>query len=472
MRIYPAIKAQMGNWSYYIVRMKMREISQEVQLAHDIYEDPTLSTAVQRALSESRVQKNIVGFLSQREDRFFSSIVVAAMEGEPSWYPVKMDTDVVPEIFSNSHSLNDSFGVLSFGDEPKYYALDGQHRVAAIKHLLSGDSPIPSNFENDMLSVIVVLREEHGTSEKEWMRRYRRLFSSLNRYAKPTDRDTNIIMDEDDLFAILTRRLITDHKFFQAPGRERESIKIKTSGKNLKTGDSYFTTLQTLYVISEKLLTTRSRNTQGWHGWKSDGNEMVPAVDKQLRPNEDHIDNYYQELSDYWNAILKAMPDLTKEPTKMRQHNLGNNGATAEEFQDHFLFWPIGQEMFADLARAILDDAFSEDNGYSTNINHMADALRPLSAIQWNLHEVPWRHLVLVQVNNAWRIRSEDRKLVIGLSRRILRWIIGLDPLADDDVKTLRKEWEDLLYAGHEESEPRKMWAALTSMREKFIANS
>ena len=137
MRIYPAIKAKMGNWKYYIVRMKMREVAQEVNLAHDIYEDKTLSDAVQRVLNTRRVRQEITSFLAKRPDRFFSSIVVAALEGEPTWFPVEMDEEVVPRILSQQRTLKNSFGILSFGDDPKYYALDGQHRVAAIKHLLS-----------------------------------------------------------------------------------------------------------------------------------------------------------------------------------------------------------------------------------------------------------------------------------------------------------------------------------------------
>ena len=57
MRIYPAIRAKMGDWQYYIVRMKMREIAHDVKLAHDIYKDKTLSDAVQRELGEKRVKQ-------------------------------------------------------------------------------------------------------------------------------------------------------------------------------------------------------------------------------------------------------------------------------------------------------------------------------------------------------------------------------------------------------------------------------
>lgn len=468
MRIYPAIKAQMGDWRYYMVRMKMREVAHEVQLAHDIYEDRTLSDAVQRTLRHNRVKKEIVGFLSRRDDRFFSSIVVAAMDGEPAWHPVTMDTQVVPDIFSSSKTLNDSFGVLSFGDEPKYYALDGQHRVAAIKLLVNGevDEQPPASFEDDMLSVIIVLREEHDVPEGEWMRRYRRLFSSLNRYAKPTDIDTNIIMDEDDLFAILTRRLITEHEFFQAPGRERESFKVKTEGKNLKTGTSHFTTLQTLYAITEILLKTRERENRGWKDWSSH-NKVATVPNKQIRPDEESIDKYYDELSNYWDAILEAMPDLKRQPSNMRVHDIESVKHSLGVYEDHLLFWPIGQELFARLVRSLLDKEFPE-GGFS-EIGQMKNALLPLAQVSWNLHKAPWRHFILVKSGNSWRMRSEDRKRAIEVANRILRWCINLDNLSEDDLNELHNEWGELLYGEYEEDEPEKMWGEIKNVRKQII---
>ena len=441
MRIYPAIRAQMGDWQYYIVRMRMREVARKVQLAQDIYADMTIRDAIQKALGEERVRTEIVGYLAHRPDRFFSSIVVAAIEGEPSWHPVEMDTSTVPKIFTSSSSMRDSFGVLSFGDEPKYYALDGQHRVAAIKLLINRQAEIeaPPGFDNDLLSVIVVLREEQNVSEGEWMRRYRRLFSSLNRYAKPTDRDTNIIMDEDDLFAIVTRRLITDHKFFQAPGLERESFKVLTRGKNLRAGTSHFTTLQTLYAVNTILLKTSRRQMLGWdHGGSTSGN-----LNKQIRPDEEYIDGYYEELSNYWDAILDILPDLGRQPSEMRNHDIPE-GETGQ-YRDHLLFWPIGQELFAKVARSLLDDA---QIGSDADIVSLKTALRPLAEIPWELHHAPWRCLLLVPRTYeqiAWRMRSEDRKEALEHAYHLLRWIVGLDPLNEEEKQELRSKWKNLL---------------------------
>ena len=442
MRIYPAMRARMGDWQYYMVRMKMREIARKVQLAQDIYEDRTIRDAVQRALGEKRAKAEIAGYLARRPDRFFSSIVVAAMEGEPSWHPVEMDTSTVPKIFASSSSMRDSFGVLSFGDEPKYYALDGQHRVAAIKLLINRQAGIepPLGFDDDFLSVIVILREEHNVPEGEWMRRYRRLFSSLNQHAKPTDRDTNIVMDEDDLFAIVTRRLITDHEFFQAPGLEREPFKVLTKGKNLKAGTSYFTTLQTLYAINATLLTTARRRMSGWHHDERSSGDL----NKRIRPDEEYIDAYYEELSNYWNAILEVLPDLRRQPSEMRNHCIP--GGDSGQYRNHLLFWPIGQDLFAKVVRSLLDNAQIGDDA---DVSSLKTELRPLAEVPWDLHHAPWRYLLLVPKTpdeESWRMRSEDRKEALEHAYHLLLWVVGLEPLDEEEREELRAKWENLLH--------------------------
>ena len=464
MRIYPAIQAQMGDWKYYIVRMKMREIAHEVQLAHDIYEDQTLGDAIQRILGDTRVKNEIVGFLARRPDRFFSSIVVASMEGQPSWTPITIDESAVPAVFSNMKSLTESFGILAFGDDPKYYALDGQHRVAAIKLLIDRkvEANPPVGFDDDLLSVIVVLREEHDVPEGEWKRRYRRLFSSLNRYAKPTDRDTNIIMDEDDLFAILTRRLITDHTFFQAPGRDKDSFTVQTKGKNLRKNVSHFTTLQTLYDVNRILLKTAIRQNQGWY-------KNFP-LDYQIRPEEEEIDDFYTELSNYWDAILQSVPDLNQSSKDMRCHDQVD---LDKGLQDHLLFWPIGQELFAKLVRAVLDREFPE-TGYSSDIEKMTNALDPFVKISWELHNPPWRHLLLVASttgsDDSWKMRSEDRKIAIEIAEHILRWIVNIDSLDESEIEELRSRWENnLLYASTNAKEYDEMWAKVLDTRMRII---
>ena len=312
---------------------------------------------------------------------------------------------------------------------------------------------MPPDFDKDFVSVIVIPREEQEElSDDRWLQRYRRLFSSLNRYAKPTDRDTDIIMDEDDMYAILTRQLITDHEFFRAPGRQKESFKVKTKGKNLMGQDQHFTTLQTLYLVNERLLKTRNRIIAG-----------KGQINKQFRPREEVIEAHYNELSDYWDAILNTIPSLHNNPSEMRVTN--QNEIDDKQGENHFLFRPIGQELFAKLVRNLLDDAFP-DEGYAT-VDEMTRALNILAKISWDLHDTPWRHLILVKnINDRWVIRSDGRKDALNFAYRLLRWFVNIDQLDKTQIDELKNDWKSfLLYREFDDVKIEEMWNEMWKMR-------
>ena len=460
MRLYPAIKARMGDWDYYLVRMTMREVASEVRLASDLWEDRTLSTAIQRTLDESRVKEQLVNFLSRRDDRFFSSLVVAAIGGNPSWSPIETPIGIGRTAF------RDTFGTLAFDEDPKYYALDGQHRLKAIGELMADLAGAPPDFEREQVSVIVVIRDPRE-SEASWLPRYRRLFSSLNRYAKPTDADTNIIMDEDDLFAIVTRRLITDHDFFRTHETERRSFRVLTKGKNLKSGASHFISLQALYEVNKALLMT-TENRRRW------GRAKDLKAFLQFRPDEHEIDAHYASLTTHWDALLAALPCLREGPEHMREHQLPD--PNPDGLRDHLLFWPIGQELVAPIARRLLDRAGLPADA---DVDPLRAALQPLAEVPWELHDPPWRHLLLIATpsgdgaSSSWRIRNEERKAAIEVGARLVQWIVGLDALGSDETEALRKDWLNLLYPEPPSSEEaEEMWSRLVTARTRIVAGS
>ena len=59
MQLYPALKASMGDWPYYIVKMRMREVAAEVKFGSEVHNDFTLDEAIQRTIKESRVKKRL-----------------------------------------------------------------------------------------------------------------------------------------------------------------------------------------------------------------------------------------------------------------------------------------------------------------------------------------------------------------------------------------------------------------------------
>lgn len=444
MNVYPAIKAKMGCWPYYIVKMKMKEIASEVRFASEVYPDRTLDDAIQRYLDETRVKRYIVSYLNRRPDRFFSSIVVASIGGNPHFYDVRV-TDDERFVMLADQDVDQSFGVLTFKGDQKYYALDGQHRLKAIKVILDKSQPeskqMPEGFPDEEVSVIMVVRPE-GYTDDNYLKSYRKLFSSLNRYAKPTDVDTNIIMDEDDAFAIITRRLITEHWFFKwEGGKQRESPVVLMRGKNLRENQPYFTSLQTLYEMNETLLSSAIRVNKGW----SVNQQELPMTDvkayKQFRPDEEILDSYYEELCRYWDAILSVFPDLKRNATEMRVHSLGPE-ASAKNLMDHCLFWPIGQTLSIRIVRMLFDKRVADSR--NSSVDQLSRALAELALVDWDLHNPPWIGMFLIRDVGAdkWKMRSEDRKIVTEVLESILNWQIGLTALDDAGVAKLRARWE------------------------------
>jgi len=465
MNLYPAMRAKMGRWEYFIVKMNMRELAESVKFAHDIYEDKTLDQAIQRILNESRVKNQIVTYLARQKDRFFASIVIAAIEGNPQWLPVFITDDDRFTLFRDDARMNNTFGVLAFDGTQTYYALDGQHRLAAIKTLIDPSDPASSNapegFKDEEISVLVVVPAGVETHD-EFLQRYRRLFGHLNRYAKAMDSATNIIMDEDDAFAIITRRLISEHHFFQAAGRQRDSLRIKTEqGKNLKRSDTYFTSIETLYEMNVTLLNSRERKVNGWvtNEEGDTGGDVKSFL--QIRPSDSVLDGLYEELTMYWDALLAEMPDLDNDPIMMRNHDAESSDSD-DASTDHLLFWPIGQSMLADLARDALDHRLPDVSAPTPDA--VEAAFSGVGELEWRLHSSPWRYFLLTQdPDGGWRMRSEDRAAGVALGRQLQEWRLGLFELDEVGIADVKRQWSAMLVPAQTPAESDKLWDQFVS---------
>ena len=482
--MYPAIKASMGQWTYYIVKIKVSDLAREVSFSSDVHQDKTLDEAIQRGIQESRARQDLVVYLHDREDRFLNSIVVAALGGSPTFTSLQL-ADTPENTIFKAMQVDQSFGVLTFAGGEKYYALDGQHRLAAIRAILDPTDAARDRFARDYvseefrqafrdeeISVIMVVQDpgDDEPARDEMLKDYRRLFSSLNRYAKPTDQNTNIIMDEDDGIAILTRRLIAEHRFFKWTVEQPSEYSIvKTAkGKNLRPSDPYFTQIEVLYDINTTLLTSSSRSALGW---KLDERETIPQRDfkriwRVRRPDENVLDGYYTELSAIWDAIFEVIPDLDRPPVQMRVHNPTEDDDEMTTC-DHALFWPIGQYVFADIVRELLDGFSTELGKDILQADEAIEALQPLKRVEWSLHKEPWRHLLLVNTadpqrgNSSWTMRNEGRKQAVDTAREVLEFIVGVTILDEESQGNLRQRWTNALVPVPEEAESRAMWQAV-----------
>ena len=184
-------------------------------------------------------------------------------------------------------------GFLTLAGSEILVPIDGQHRAKAFKFAIDGTDDtnrqilgMKSNpdLANDQVSVILVRFETI---------RARRIFNKINRYAKPTTKGDNLITDDDDAIAVMSRDLLGEGGVIPA-----RLVKIGANALN-KTAPE-FTTLATFYdsnlAIVHGLGIVGSGTPQQMNEEQRDTvKEDVQAV-WQLLLN--HIDLWYKAIQD------------------------------------------------------------------------------------------------------------------------------------------------------------------------------
>ena len=93
LELHPALKGKLGSWTYYSTKMTARSLAGNVRFASDVWEAKALDHWIQRILNESRAKTDIASYLANHEDRFFNSIVIAALDGNPTFHSVNLADD-------------------------------------------------------------------------------------------------------------------------------------------------------------------------------------------------------------------------------------------------------------------------------------------------------------------------------------------------------------------------------------------
>jgi len=238
--LIPAFKAEVGDWEYFLCLMKYAEVARSIQFAYELGGNQDLSTMIQRGITDRTAE--IREYLLNNQHHFLGSLVVAAVGGHPEYIAVEMvDAEGLLS------GVDREFGVLTFDGSHQFFALDGQHRLRAIKDAIIKDPALAS----EDIGVIVVPHFDDADGRQ----RTRRLFTNINRNAKPTSVQENIALDEDDGFAIETRRLLEDHPWLSKPGIVTVFRKVGDSGelqlatRNVSTTSPAWTTIGVLYDV-------------------------------------------------------------------------------------------------------------------------------------------------------------------------------------------------------------------------------
>lgn len=181
----PVIRGKIGNWRYYTGVLSFNQISDHVKSStKEFYEASCLSELLQRELTKN--YESIKHYLQNDKERFFNALVLAIYDGDPKWLEVE---------FSEDERETNNVGFLQFSGDEIIFPVDGQHRVEGIKAALK-ETP---DLSNEQVPVIFIAHEDTPEGKK----RTRKLFSTLNRRAKPVGENEKIALDEDDVIAII-----------------------------------------------------------------------------------------------------------------------------------------------------------------------------------------------------------------------------------------------------------------------------
>lgn len=232
--IFPSLRAVIGSWVYYPILMSASEISDRIMRSKDIRENKKLDDYLQREITPN--VKNITEYIKNNEDRFFNSIIVGVFDDTPNWYPLDLKhVDIVTD--ERREYLENSMGLLELKGSEKLFAIDGQHRVEAIKRQVLDNSEFKDQF-----SIILVQHVDSISGKK----RTRKLFSDINKKAQRVSLGELAIIDEEDIENIVARKIYSE---FEKLPHTSIAISKVTEVVNPK----YFTSLLTLVAIAKIL---------------------------------------------------------------------------------------------------------------------------------------------------------------------------------------------------------------------------
>lgn len=377
--LLPALRAQMGDWTYYVSILKFADVATRVSVAEEIHKSESLNELIQRELTGR--SKEITEYLDKQEQRLFNSLVLGIYEGDPKWFELEIKSSDLLEVNQIPMNIKGTLGFLKLSGHEKIFAIDGQHRVMAIRESIEAKS----DFVNEEISIILVA---HRNTE-EGLVRTRRLFTTLNRYAKPVTQMEIIALDEDDIVAIITRMLVEEHSLFKG----KISL-VKTKSIQI-TDKTSFTTITMLYDVLDIYL--RNRKPTEWKKYK------------RIRPKGEIIDRSWKEVFNFWDVMMQYFEPIKKLMTSDIEEEIA--GTYRHQNGGYLLFRPVGLKAVCQVIKELI----------SKKEWTLEEALMDIIKVPMEISEEPWVKILWDPITKTMLPGEKNRAACVGL----LKYAIG-----------------------------------------------
>lgn len=399
----PAFKAKVGDWNYYICVMKYAQAAREISFAHELGGNTDLNDLIQRGISART--EDIVQYLLNSSHRFLGSLIVAAWGGDPHYLELSMEDSE-----GYLKGLDNGFGVLTLDGSQQYFALDGQHRLKAIKDAIK-KNPALGNED-----ICVLMVAHHDTVQGR--ERTQRLFTNINRNAKTTTAAENIALDVDDAFAITTRELLMRDKFLSAPGR----VRIFTRPPS---GDGTFTLAAGSVPVGDKA--AWSTISVLYDVLKSLAHDLPAEInDPSSRPSDDVLERTYDALAGRVDELLQACGKL-RSKLEAAVDAKDVRAPKNDQGAGHPFMRPVVQKATVRAVETLIEQGALD----------WKTALKRLEELDWQLKAAPWR-----SVYNAENGRMITAKENVQLLEELL--CVHLAPASKAEIARVRKAYKDV----------------------------
>lgn len=408
-----AQKAKLGSTEYYIAKMTVEDLVNSVGLAIELpeWKDMTPDEKMQREPDINRIVNEICPYFIEDQDRFFGSLIVDIYTGFDNVVFEPITKFVEQDKLAAAHNIAlQNAGFLTLPGKERLIALDGQHRLLAMKICLKGASAISvAMLGNKKMTPQMKALEPHPELAGEEISvifvkhennlKIRKIFNKVNKYARQTGRGQNIITSDDDVYASIARRLFAEGEVLHKIGKNEL---VNWSSNTLSQRSKQLTTVSALYTIAETISKDR--------GWSA---KVMPSDD-------DAIEEVFEENTDFWKQLLEgmsvyreylALTKLDKPISQLREDNL--------------LMKPVTHMALAHVAY------FAKQKGIE-----WSDVVTKLDKVDWSMDNSVWFNILVIPAKKKKVITGKESIRAAGL---VISYMVMGDTMTHAEINEVKE---------------------------------
>ena len=374
-------KTQMGTTQGYLGSVSLEWLASRVRFASQlplfrrkydpdtnniIRDAETVEILQQRPLDWSR-QAHLAQYLAVIKNHKFPPILVVLScdwvnDPHASEWGSDRRAKVSVDEFTPLDQQN-SLGLLNIGKEYAIFALDGQHRLMGVQGLIellktgrlevynkykkaTGEiitiDDLINEYQLDVASLQSLSQEKigleiipaviKGETYEEARRRVRSIFVHVNRMAIALSKGQLVLLNEDDGFAIISRRLAITHPLLKDRNDDDWNPRVNWDNATISHKSTVLTTLQALQDMTEGYLGGKFSH------WKSKDKKNLIS----LRPDDQEIEEGLKYLCELFDQLAK-LPSYRQLDQGVKTFELRRFSHEKGGGEGNLLFRPVGQ---------------------------------------------------------------------------------------------------------------------------------